>query len=86
MGDGVGFTGAQLAILGAAFGPLLGAIGILFRSLLASKDQQIQLGIDALEEAQATNRELAKAVAEATTELRELRSDLWREKRLGGPT
>lgn len=89
MGD-VGFSGAQLTVLAAVLGPLLGTIGVLFRALLASKDQQIKLGVEALEEALTTNKELAKAVAEATAELRELRSDLWRTKAVGtgreGPT
>jgi hypothetical protein len=82
--DGVGFSGAQLTVLAAAFGPLLTAIGILFRALVASKDQQIKSCAATLEEALATNRDLSKAVVEATAELRELRADLWRERGIGG--
>jgi hypothetical protein len=82
--DGIGFSGAQLAILAAAFGPLLGAIGILFRALLASKDEQIRFGVAALDKSLATNQALSTAVAEATKELRELRADLWRRKQVGG--
>lgn len=79
----VTFTTAHLAVLAVVFGPLLTAIGILFRALLASKDEQIRLGITTLEKSLATNKELSIAVAEATKELRELRADLWRDKRIG---
>lgn len=97
MGDGVGFSTAQLTVLAAVLGPLLTAIGVLFRSLLASKDAhlaskdaQITTCSQTLEGALTSNRELSAAVKEATTELRELRQDLWRERRVGdrssGPT
>jgi hypothetical protein len=89
VGD-VAFSGAQLTVLAAVLTPLLGTVGVLFRALLAakdahlaSKDQQIKVAADALEEALETNKELAAAVKEATTELRELRGDLWRERRVG---
>jgi hypothetical protein len=82
MGD-VTFTTAHMVVLGAIFGPLLTAIGVLFKSLLNAKDSQITLGATALEQALATNKELSAAVAEATTELRELRQDLWRNRRIG---
>lgn len=82
MGD-VTFGPSHFAVLAAVFGPLLTAIGILFRALLASKNDQIKLGAEALEEALETNKSLATAVAEATKELRELRQDLWREQQVG---
>jgi uncharacterized protein involved in cysteine biosynthesis len=82
--DGIGFSGAQLAILAAAFGPLLAAIGVLFRALLASKDEQISLGASALDKQIGINRDLSAAVAEATRELRELRQDLWRKQQPDG--
>lgn len=79
----VTFTTAHLVVLGAVLGPMAGAIGILFRALLASKDQAIKVSADALEDALLSNKELSAAVKEATTELRELRSDLWRERAIG---
>ena len=78
----VSFSPAQLATLAAVFGPLLTAIGVLFRALIASKNEQITASADALDEALQSNKALAAAVAEATRELRELRQDLWREKRI----
>jgi hypothetical protein len=82
--SGVEFSAAQLVVLAAAFGPLLTAIGVLFRALIGSKNDQITVGAEALEAALMTNKELAQAVKEATTELRELRADLWRERKVGG--
>lgn len=79
----VTFGPGHLTVLAAVFGPLLTAIAVLFRSLLNSKDEQIRLGAVALEKSLATNKELSTAIAEATKELRELRQDLWRERRIG---
>lgn len=78
------FTTGHLAMLGAVLGPLLTAIGVLFRSLLASKNDQIKSESEALTLALHNNDKLATGLAEATRELRELRADLWRQKRLGG--
>jgi hypothetical protein len=96
VGD-IGFSGPQLTLLAAVATPLLGTIGVLFRTLLAakdahlaSKDGEIARAAEALEEALVTNKELSAAVKEATVELRELRQDLWKERRVGdwrqGPT
>jgi septal ring factor EnvC (AmiA/AmiB activator) len=86
----VAFTGTQLTLLGIVFAPLLTAIGFLFKAVisakdahLVSKDKEIEKGEDELREALTTNKELAAAVKEATAELRELRQDLWRERRVG---
>jgi hypothetical protein len=79
----VGFTGAQLTILGLVFGPLLSAIGVLFGTTMAAKNAHLATVEKALEDELAANKELAAAVKEATTELRELRQDLWRERRVG---
>jgi hypothetical protein len=86
----IGFTGTQLALLGIVFAPLMTTIGVLFKKLLdakdahiVSKDGEIKRSEDELKEALVINKELAAAVKEATTELRELRQDLWRERRVG---
>jgi hypothetical protein len=84
VGD-VTFNSGHITILAGVLGPLLAAIGFLTRQLLAAKDDQIKLGAAALTEALTTNKALSAAVVEATKELRELRADLWREKRVGKP-
>jgi hypothetical protein len=80
----VTFTAAHLTVLTAVLGPLLTAIAILFKALLAAKDAQIKSSADVLETSLETNRGLTAAVAEATKELRDLRGDLWKEQRIGG--
>jgi hypothetical protein len=82
--DPVEFGGPQLAVLGAVLGPLLTAIGVLFRNVVSAKNEHIKSIDGSLREALVTNKELSTAVAEATRELRELRADLWREWRAGG--
>jgi septal ring factor EnvC (AmiA/AmiB activator) len=86
----VTFTSAHLAVLAAVLGPLLTAIGVLFRSLLAakdahlkSKDEQIARDAKTLEATLTLNQDLTSGLKEATAELRELRADLWQERRVG---
>lgn len=79
----VSFTTGHLTILAAVLGPLLTAIAVLFRSLLAAKDDQIKASAAALMVSLANTKELAVAQAESNKELREIRQDLWRLRRIG---